>query len=561
MQIRLYQDECVNAIFKEWETVQSTLACLPTGLGKTRVASEVILRCQPKRALFLAHREELIFQAQRQIKLATGLESEIEMGDIRASVSLFNNMPVMISTIQTQVAGKNGGRMKRFRPEDFGVIIIDEAHRGTCDSYRKILEHYKQNPNIKILGITATPDRTDEAALGSVFETVAYNYEMVKAIEEGWLVPIQQQLVTVGTLDFSEVRTTAGDLNGADLARVLEDEKNLQGMVGSAIEIIGDKKAIAFTGSVRHAEMCCQIFNRHKPETATWVCGETPTKERRDRLDRFYHSKFKVLCNVGIATEGYDCPDTEVIIMGRPTKSRLLYTQMVGRGTRALTGTLDELHSAYERKEAIAHSKKPSVLVIDYVGNSGKHKLMTTADILGGKYPEEVRELALKKAKESGKAKNVSDMLKESEEEIKSRIEKARLEEQIRKLRLIAKVQYSTRDIDPFSFLGIPQILDKRWDRGRVLSEGSRKILAKIGVDPDKVGYAQGMQLVQAQVQRWQKNLCTFKQAKVLTSYGYHNAAKMTMKEASQAIDKIAANGWKKRGPIEQKDVPEMAVP
>ena len=560
MKIRFYQHECTDAIFKEWEKVQSTLACLPTGLGKTRVASEVIQRSQPKRTLFLAHREELIFQAQRQIKAATGLESEIEMGDLKASTSLFNNMPVLISTIQTQCAGKNGGRMKKFRPEDFGVIIVDECHHGVASSYVKVLNHYKQNPNIKILGITATPDRTDELALGQIFESVAFDYEMVRAIEEGWLVPIQQQLVTVGSLDFSAVRTTAGDLNGADLARILEDEKNLQGMVGSAIEIIGDKKAIAFTGSVRHAEMCCQIFNRHKPQMASWVCGETPREERRAILKDFTEDRTQILCNCGIATEGFDCPQVEVIIMGRPTKSRSLYQQMVGRGTRALTGTLDELHSAYERREAISASKKPSVLVIDYVGNSGKHKLMTTADILGGKYPEEVRELALKKAKESGKAKNIDEMLKESEEEIRERKEKVRLEEEARRSRLVAKVNFTTKNVDPFSLFGISPCLDSKWDKGRQLSDKSRTIIKNMGVDPDKIGYARGTQLVQAQVQRWKKSLCSVKQAKLLIKHGYPDAANMTMKDASKAIDAIAANNWKRPGPIEQCDVPVMAM-
>lgn len=558
MNTRIYQKECHDAIFKEWEKVQSTIAILPTGCGKTFVASMVIKSMQPKRALFLAHREELIFQAQRQIKMATGLDSEIEMGQLTASTSLFNTMPVVISTIQTQCAGKNGGRMTRFRPSEFGVIIIDEAHRGTCASYKKILEYYKSNPNIKILGITATPDRTDETALGAVFETVAYSYEMVRAIDDGWLVPIRQQLISVGALDYSHVRTTAGDLNGADLAAVLEDEKALQGMVGASIEIIGDKKSIVFCSSVRHAEMCCEIFNRHRIGMATWVCGETRTEDRRLLLKDFTDSKIQVLCNVGIATEGFDCPDVEFIVMGRPTKSRLLYTQMVGRGTRSLTGTLDELHSAYERKIAIADSLKPFVTVLDFVGNSGKHKLITTADILGGRYPEEVRELAKKKA--AKEPRDMSKLLEESEKEIRERIEAKQRADAARKNRLVAKVDYHAKEIDPFDAFGIAPCQDSKWDKGRVLAEGSRKILTKMGVDPDKIGFKRGMQLVQAQIMRWKNNLCSAKQSKLLLKHGYHDAPNMTMKEASKTIDALALNGWKRPGPIDKKDVPEMAT-
>lgn len=557
MNCRLYQSEACDAVFREWEKVQSTLCVLPTGMGKTFVAANIIKRIQPKRALFLAHREELIFQAQRQIQMATGLESEIEMGNMKASTSLFNNMPVMISTIQTQCAGKGGGRMKRFRPEDFNVIIIDEAHRSTCSSYRKILDHYKQNPNLKILGITATPDRTDEMALGAVFETVAYSYEMGQAIEDGWLVPVRQKMVVVGGLDYSHVRTTAGDLNGADLAAVMEDEKPLQGVVGSTIELIESKKAIVFCSSVRHAELCCQIFNRHRSGMATWVCGETPTNDRRLLLKDFSAGKIQVLCNVGIATEGFDCPDVEYIVMGRPTKSRLLYTQMVGRGTRSLTGILDDLHSAYERREAIASSLKPFVTVLDFVGNSGKHKLITTADILGGKYPDEVREIAKKKAEKE--PRNIKELLEESEEEIRKRIEAQRLADEARKARLVARVQFHSKEINPFDIFGISPCLDSKWDRGKVLSEGQRKILTKMGVDPDKVGYTHGAKLVQAQIQRWKNNLCTPKQAALLMKHGYRDAAKMTMKEASKTIDAIAANGWKRPGPIDKEDVPQMA--
>lgn len=556
MNLRLYQKDAADAVFREWEKVQSTAVILPTGCGKTRVASEVILRAQPKRTLFLAHREELIFQAQRQIKMATGLESEIEMAELKASTSLFNNMPVVISTIQTQCAGKNGGRMTKFKPEDFGVVIVDEVHHGVAASYQKVLEYYKQNPNIKILGITATPDRADELALGKILETVAYTYEMVAAINDGWLVPIQQQMISVGTLDYSHVRTTAGDLNGADLAAVLEDEKNLQGMVGATIQTIGDKKAIAFTGSVRHAQMCCEIFNRHRSGMATWVCGETPRDERRLKLKDFIEGKIQVLCNCGIATEGFDCPDVQVIIMGRPTKSRALYQQMVGRATRSLTGTLDDLHSAYERKQAIAESPKPSMTVLDFVGNSGKHKLITAADILGGKYPEEVRELAKRRAEKDGNAKNVEDMLKESEEEIRQRIEKQRLEEEARRARLVAKVQFRSKIVDPFDVFDTRPTQSKGWDHGRRLGEKSRGILQRMGVDPDKIGYERGMQLVMNQMERWKKGLCSPKQAKLLLRYGYTNAAQLTMKEASKLIDGLAANGWKKPSPIAQEDVP-----
>src|SRR5205823_2117669 len=147
-----------------------------------------------------------------------------------------------------------------------------------------------------VLGVTATPDRADEEALGQIFESVAYDYEILDAINDGWLVPVMQQMVKITGLDFSHIRTTAGDLNGADLARVMEDEKNLQGMVGASIEIIGGKRTIMFTSSVRHAEMCCNILNRHHQGMAKWICGTTPKDERRQTLKDFENGKVQVVC-------------------------------------------------------------------------------------------------------------------------------------------------------------------------------------------------------------------------------------------------------------------------
>ena len=556
MNLRPYQLKAADAVFDEWTRVRSTLVILPTGVGKTRVASEVIARAQPKRTLFLAHRKELIFQAQRQIKLATGLEAEIEMADRRASVSLFNRMPVVVSSIQTQISGN---RMKRFNPDDFGIVICDESHRSTGASWKKVLEHYKQNENIKILGLTATPDRTDKMALGAVFDSVAYSYDLVQAIDDGWLVPIKQQMATIQGLDYSAVRTTAGDLNGADLASVLESERNLQEIVGASVKIIGTKKAIVFTASVRQAEQACAIFNRHRFGMASWVCGETPDGDRDVLLKDFVKNKTQVLVNVGVCVEGFDVPDIEVVIMARPTKSRLVYTQMVGRGTRTLAGTLDELHSSYERKQAIAESAKPEVVVLDFVGNSGRHKLISTLDILGGLYPEDVKALALAKIKASGESKGIKEALKESEEEIRARIEKSRLEEEARKARIVADVKYSLKTVNPFDLFDISPSGREMSDFGKELSLKQRHYVRLMGVDPDRIGYTDGSKLVKEFFRRSEAGLCTAKQANILKRFGY-DVKRMSKHDASRAIDALIKNNWRRPTKIDASDIPREVM-
>jgi superfamily II DNA or RNA helicase len=541
-QLRSYQWDAVEAVFKEWEAHQSTMIVMATGLGKTVTFCEVIRRLHPARCIIIAHRTELIQQACAALE-RVGIRSEIEMADHKADASMFHADSTIVASVQSLISGrKDNKRMTKFLPEHFSLLVIDEFHHAVSKSYRDIIDHFRKNPNLKVLGVTATPDRLDEKALGQICESVAFKYDIADAIEDGWLVPIEQQMVRIASLDYSDVRTTAGDLNGADLAKVMEDEKNLQGMVGASIEIIGARKSIAFTSSVRHAEMCCDIFNRHRPGMADWICGATSDDDRRRILKRFKNGEVQVLANVGIATEGFDVPDTEVIIMGRPTQSRALYTQCCGRGTRVLPGVLDGLTSSYERREAIASSAKPSALVLDFVGNSGKHKLITTADILGGKYDEEVVKEAVEEAQKSQKPAKMSELLKQ----IKARIERQKAEEAARKARLVAKVQFTARSISPFDAFDIKPKVDSKWDTGKPLSAGQRAVLQKMGVNPDELNYAAAKQLLFEHFKRREKGLCTYAQAKCLMRAGI-NAKKVTFQEASQMIEKLKANNYDPR--------------
>ena len=319
MKLRSYQSAASDAIFKEWQENDSTLVVMPTGGGKTVLFADVIRRVFPRRALVIAHREELIFQARDKIQRVTGLSADVEMGEYRADGGLFEQARVVVSTIQTQCSGGDGGgRMSKFDPQRFGVLIIDEAHHATSPSYRRVIDYYRTNPALKVLGVTATPDRADEEALGQVFQSVAFDYEVLDAIHDGWLVPIEQQMVHVEGLDYSSIRTTAGDLNGGDLAAVLEAEKNLQQMASASLAIIGARRALVFTASVKAAELTAEIFNRHRPNMAAWVCGKTEREERRRVLADFASGKVQVVCNCGVLTEGFDDPGVEVVIMGRP---------------------------------------------------------------------------------------------------------------------------------------------------------------------------------------------------------------------------------------------------
>lgn len=542
--LREYQEQAVSEIFNAWNDSQSTLIVMPTGTGKTQVFTSVINRIWPKRALVLAHREELIWQAVKRIQ-SLGLEATVEMADLRASDGVFNEVPVIVSTIQTQIAGNNGnGRMGHFKPSDFALVVVDEAHHATSPSYRKVLNYYQQNPDLKILGVTATPDRADEKALGQVFESVAFDYEILDAINDGWLVPIQQQMVMIEGLDFSHIKTTAGDLNGGELAAVMEAEKNMQGIAAASLDIIQDKRTLVFTASVKQAEKLAEIFNRHRNGMADWVCGATPKENRRLSLKSFHEGDTQVMVNCNVLTEGYDSPDIQVVIQARPTKSRCLYSQQIGRGTRPLTGILSGLQTAEERQRAILNSPKPNLLVVDFAGNSGRHKLVTTADILGGKLDDEVIELAQRRAKAKGVV-NMADELNRAQQELHLKIEEQKRREAARKAHLVAKAEFRIRSVDPFDILDVKPIRARGWDEGKTLTQAQRQVLLRNGININGMPYGQQKQLLMAIFKRMENKSCTVKQAKCLRGFGY-DTREMKFEEASQLITKLKANNWRR---------------
>jgi superfamily II DNA or RNA helicase len=544
MKLRSYQRRAVENVFAQWRDHDSTLIVCPTGAGKTIIFGHVI-REAPSfgvrgRVMVVAHREELIWQAAQKIEAVTGKRPSIEMAEYRADHSLIQSN-VVVASVQTLIAGGNGGRMKRFDPADFGLLVIDEFHHAVADTYRRVIDHFK---NCKRLGVTATPDRADEAALGQVCESVAFDYEISDAIEDGWLAPVRQTVVEVDGLDLSNVRTTAGDLNGADLARVMEYEQNLHEIASPSIELCGDRRTLVFAASVAQAERLCEIFNRHRSECARFVCGETPKEIRRQMLAEYAQGRFQYLVNCAVATEGFDEPGIQVVVMARPTKSRSLYAQMAGRATRPLPGVVDSVpDNSLSRRQAIESSPKPFCEIIDFVGNSGRHKLITAADILGGKYPDEVVELAAQKAREAGRAIDMLDALKASEAEIHAERERLKAEEAARRSNVRVGAKYATRSSDPFSIFGLEPRRERGWDTGKQPSEKMLALLEKQGIDTEGMSYAEARQLITEITGRWEADKCSYKQAKLLARYGL--PVDTSRHQANAWIDEISKNNWK----------------
>jgi len=531
---RPYQVTAVANVIEAFQAHTSAMVVMPTASGKSIVTTELVNYFRPKRSLILAHRGELLFQAARHVQ-RTGLETSIEKAELYASTSLFSQSPVVVASVPTLVSKMgNGKRMEKFKPTDFGLIVCEENHHFVAKSFRSILDYFKKgNPNIKIFGSTATPDRSDEEALGQVFEVCAFRYDILDAIQDGWLVPVYTLGLRVEGMDFSHIRTTAGELNSADLAAVMEAEKPLYGIAQGALEAAyylepnalhgvpveqwsqhlidlqtPPRSTLCFTVSVRHSEMLSDIFNRVVPGIAGWICGETREAERLDINNRFKNGDLPILCNCGTHTEGVDVPRAEVIVP-KPTKSRSLLTQMIGRGFRPAEAggrsIVDQYGTAEERRAAIQSSRKPRCLVLDNYGVCGRHKLVTPADILGGKFSEEVVKLAVEKAREKCQPVNMTEEMIEAEEELRKKLEEGRRRLAARRSRLVGKIKFNVREVNLFDIGDMAAMKTVQRQTGKPLSEKQRAVITAMGKDPDRIPIGYAKKLIGERFKQWRK--------------------------------------------------------
>lgn len=551
MKFRPYQHAAAQAVIDHHAMVRSTLVQASVGTGKTVIFSLLAKRLFPRRVLVVAHRKELIDQARDKIERFTGIKAEIEMAEQRATTNLpKHQLPrVVVATIQTLTTGGDGGRITRFHPTDFDLVVIDECHRGLSPTYRRLFDYFGLNPNCRFVGFTATPDRTDGKALGEIFDSVAFRYPMLNAISDGWLVPVQQQMAHVASIDLSNIRTKGGDLDPTQLAEVLEHERPLLEMADPIVQLGGDdRRGIIFTASVEQAERLCEIINRYRPGRAAWLHAGTPKPERELIRKQFENGDIQYVANMGIWTEGFDDDGVRDIYMCRPTKSRSLYEQMCGRGVRphdGIAGQLGDIEYAEDRRALIAASPKPDCRIIDFVMNSGRHKLVTTLDILGGDASDAAKAKVAKKLRESGRAIEVAPLLEEEEKRIREEREKRRLAAEAKRKALQAKVEYELEDVDPFDSLGIRHA-PPQYGPPKMLKDTHRDLLLRNGLNPEKMTYNEASALCREIIKRYKTGQCSYKQARVLSRYGYDPHC--SREAASRILDSIAIEkGWTKK--------------
>jgi superfamily II DNA or RNA helicase len=385
---RSYQVEADAAIDRELAAHRSTLVVQATGLGKT-----VLFCMQAKKrgnGLVLVHRDTLARQACEKLSLATGMSVAIEKAERTAFGS-----PYVVGSVQTL----KGERLKKFADrfrDVINFIITDEAHRSPAASYRKIYEAF---PHAKLLGVTATPDRSDEVAMGSVYDSVAHRYELIPATQDAWLTPVEY-IPLESEVNLDSIDKRGGDLDPSQLDDAVATEAGR--LARAIIDHARDKRLIVFTPGVKTAHALSAAMNDLVPGHAASVDGTMDDEYKRRVEQQHRAGEISKLVNCNIYTEGHDDPTLDGIVDTAPSCSRLRVMQRLGRATRLWPEGIDTLETVEARVAAIAASPKPKALWYDLVCNGERHSVIGPLDVLAGKLPDEVRKAAKKILEEEG---------------------------------------------------------------------------------------------------------------------------------------------------------------
>jgi ATP-dependent helicase IRC3 len=361
LDLRPYQREALRKVYQAYQDgKRRVIVSLPTGTGKTVVFGHFPRFFKmKKRLLVLAHREELLLQAREKF---LHIDPELNVGIEQSTSRAPADAKVVIASVPT--LGRAGGdRLRQLSPEEFFLIVVDEAHHAVAPTYRRIFEHFglfDRNTLRYLVGFTATPRRGDKQGLGAVFEEVCYARDLREMIADQYLCPITGWRVRSDT-SLDNVKIRHGDFIESQLAQTVNtgDRNNL--LVAAYREYAAGRRAIVFCVDVAHAMRVGEAFAAAGIRVGA-VWGDMPREDRRLKLAQFSKGEIDVVTNCNVLIEGFDEPRVDGVIMARPTRSKLLYAQMVGRGTRR-------------------HPDKANLTVIDIADNSTTHQLPGLNDL------------------------------------------------------------------------------------------------------------------------------------------------------------------------------------
>lgn len=346
LKLREHQEEALR-ILDRMRAENKTIALLehPTGSGKTVTAIQDAKK-HGGRTLWLVHRRDLVNQTQKEFRKHW---PEVDTGRYFGGThdsDAFN----LVASIRSIAEN-----LDKFGPHEFAYLVIDEAHHAASETYRRILEHFQ--PDF-ILGMTATSDRSDGFDLLELFRDSAHRLTLQEAVERGELAPIRCVRVKTN-VDLSRIRYNQIQYNRRDIEEKIAIPSRDRLIVSTYLDHVPDRKAVAFAVNVNHGEQLAKTFLEAGVPSKS-ISGRMPYRERDSILRDFQNGQIRVLCACDILNEGWNCPDVEVLLMARPTLSKVVYLQQLGRGTRKSPG-------------------KECLIVFDFIDNATRYNQSLSA--------------------------------------------------------------------------------------------------------------------------------------------------------------------------------------
>lgn len=384
--LRDYQRTAIDAIKQDWQDGYSdVLLTAATGAGKTAMFLQLLdeVLGDDSRALVLAHRRELIDQPYERLGQFWPHRQP------RAGIVMANTneswAQIVIATVQTLQSEKRLAQILRSGPIDY--LVVDECHHAVADSYRNIIAALKDvNPNLRHVGVTATPMRSDDVGLRTVYQKESAHYGIKELVKLGYLAPPRWLAIQTG-ISLAGIRSQGSgadrDFNQKQLANVYETENCFDLVVATHQKYAADRQSVAFTVSVAGAYELADAFNRAGIAAAA-ADGTTAKGDRHKLLNDFRAGKYQVLCNVALWTEGLDLPEISCVHQVRPTQSDGLYTQMIGRALRTFPGKSDALILDYAPLDSRNIAMLGDVLGVEAQKSAYIERKQEPGEVVGG---------------------------------------------------------------------------------------------------------------------------------------------------------------------------------
>lgn len=517
--LRPYQQEAVKAVSERFHAGDTaTLLVVCTGAGKTTIFGRIARYYTDAgmRVLVLAHREELIAQAAARLSAMCGVEASVE----KAEREYDFESPLCVASVQTL----QGERLARIPKGWFDLTIIDEAHHSVAESYANVIAATVGFTG-RLLGVTATADRADKKGLSEVYDSIAYEYPLERAVAEGYLCPIEARCIPL-SIDLRKVKVSHGDYQASGLGSALEPY--LDEIAAAMAEHCAGRKTVCFLPLVSTAERMADALNR-AGLSAVAASGYDDSATRARKKEAFERGEYDVLCNSMLYSEGWDCPPVDCIAVLRPTKSRGLFTQMVGRGTRLSPET-----------------GKKNLLLLDFLWMTDKHDLCRPATLLGksGRTAELME----------GQSGDLMELAEQAERDVVAEREAALAREleasRRKKAKLVNPLQYATSIMELDLVDYSPTFA---WE-GEKPSEKQLAAIERFGVDASAIATkGEACQYMDALTRRADLGLATPKQIACLERRGFMHVGTWSKRAASAMIARLASGGWRTPRGIDPK--------